>query len=264
MSPEERREREARLKEAAARAAAQPNDVEALVWLGRRTAYLGRWSEAIEIYTRGLALHPDEPHLLRHRGHRFITVRDFAAAVADLSQAARVIKERPDEIEPDGLPNARNTPTGTLRFNVCYHLGLAHYLRGEFEAAAQAWTECLGASPNPDTLCATTYWLNLTLRRLGRAEEARRLLEPIHPSLDLIENQDYHRLLLLAKGAIEPAGVGSRPSPTLDYGLARWHIDNSRREEGMKLLEEIVRPGPGASFGAIAAEADLRRERAAP
>ena len=107
-----------------------------------------------------------------------------------------------------------------------------------------------------------SYWICAARILRDFVAQARRSLEPIHEGLDLIENQDYHRLLLLAKGAIGPDAIGTRPSPTLDYGLARWHIDGGRRAEGMDLLREIVRPGPGAAFGAIAAEADLGRPEA--
>ena len=50
MSPEARREAEAKL--AAARAAYEKNrdDADALIWLGRRTAYLGRFDEALKLF----------------------------------------------------------------------------------------------------------------------------------------------------------------------------------------------------------------------
>ena len=96
-----------------------------MIWLGRRTAYLWRYEEAIEIYTRGLTAHPDDPRLWRHRGHRYISTRRFDLAVRDLEQAARLAAANPDRIEPDGLPNSYGIPTGTMRFNIYYHLGLA-------------------------------------------------------------------------------------------------------------------------------------------
>ena len=33
---------------------ANPDDVEALIWYGRRTAYLGQYVQAIEIYSKGI------------------------------------------------------------------------------------------------------------------------------------------------------------------------------------------------------------------
>lgn len=114
LPPDLRERYETRLAEARADAERRPDDVEAAIWLGRRTAYLGRYREAIDIFTRALERHPDDARLLRHRGHRWLTVSRLDLAVADLERASRLIAGRPDEIEADGLPNARNVPTSTL------------------------------------------------------------------------------------------------------------------------------------------------------
>ncbi|MBI4168902.1 MAG: GWxTD domain-containing protein, partial [Acidobacteria bacterium] len=83
--PEEvRREREERLASARAAFDRDPGDAEAIIWLGRRTAYLGRFREAVAIFSRGIQAHPDDPRLYRHRGHRYVTLRRFDLAIADL------------------------------------------------------------------------------------------------------------------------------------------------------------------------------------
>jgi cytochrome c-type biogenesis protein CcmH/NrfG len=58
MSPEARREAEAKLAEARAAYEKNRDDADALIWLGRRTAYLGRFDEAIKLYTEGVRKHP--------------------------------------------------------------------------------------------------------------------------------------------------------------------------------------------------------------
>src|SRR6185295_15946089 len=50
-----------------------PSSVDAAFWLGRRLAYLGRFRDAIDVYTRGVVRHPNDARLYRHRGHRYIT-----------------------------------------------------------------------------------------------------------------------------------------------------------------------------------------------
>ena len=132
-----------------------PEDVDAAIWLGRRTAYLSRFGEAIEIYTRAIEVHPDEPRLYRHRGHRYITIRKLDLAIKDLRKAADLVEGTPDQLEPDGQPNDRNVPTSTLQTNIYYHLGLAHYLKAEFPQARDAYRTCLGLSKNPDMQVAT-------------------------------------------------------------------------------------------------------------
>src|SRR3990170_2034988 len=45
-----------------------PDDADATIWLGRRTAYLARYRDAIEIFTNGIEKHPTDPRMYRHRG----------------------------------------------------------------------------------------------------------------------------------------------------------------------------------------------------
>ena len=248
-----------------------PDDVTNTIWLGRRTAYLGRFRDAIAIYSKAIHEHPDEPRLRRHRGHRYITLRMFELAVSDLEQAAALMAKRDDEIEPDGLPNARNIPTGTLKFNIWYHLGLAHYVQGDFEAARDAYRECMKVSTNADMKCATSHWLYMTLRRLGRAREARSLLEPIRRDLDMIENRSYHRLILMYKGdlpvdSLMAPGTGDQAAlddATVGFGVANWHLYNGRVAEAEALFRRVVAGPQWPAFGHIAAEAELKRMRGA-
>lgn len=243
---------------------ADPNDADAIIWLGRRTAYLGLYDEAIEIYSEGIEKHPDDARMYRHRGHRYISIRQFDRAIEDLSHAADLVRGTDDRVEPDGQPNARNIPTGTLQSNIFYHLGLAHYLKGDFEAALPVYRECMEVSRNPDMLVATSHWLYMTLRRLGRDDEAAEVLEPITADMDVIENRSYHQLLLMYKGEVAPEELWD---PTRDdpsgaaaaYGVANWYVYGGERERGIDAFRTIVQATQWAGFGYIAAEAELAR-----
>jgi hypothetical protein len=128
---------------------------------------------------------PDDARLYRHRGHRYITLRQFDAAIADLTKAASLIEGKPDEVEPDGQPNAANIPVSTLGFNIWYHLGLAHFVKGDWEAAAAAFTRCLDFSGNDDARVSTYDWLFMSLRRAGRDTEADQLLWKVRPTMTI-------------------------------------------------------------------------------
>ena len=269
LSAETRREFEAKLKEAQENFEKDPFPVDNMIWLGRRTAYLGRYKDSIKIYTDGLKWFPGDARLFRHRGHRLITLRCFDAAIIDFEDAARLVRGKPDEIEPDGLPNARNIPTSTLQSNIWYHLGLAHYLKGDFKRALRAYREAEKVSQNPDMLVATTHWLYMTLRRLGRKEEARRTLLKIKDDLELIENADYYKLLMVYKGKLDPAtvakelgqGSGGLSDATIGYGLGNWFLYNGRGAEAKKIFSQVTAGNQWASFGYIAAESELKRLR---
>ena len=266
IAAETRKTLEDNLKKAEIEHGKNPDDPDATIWLGRRLAYLGRYRDAIETYSEGIEKHPDDPRLYRHRGHRYITVRELPKAIADFTKAAQLVAGKPDQVEPDGQPNARNIPTSTLQSNVYYHLGLAHYLTGDFARAADAYAKCMAVSKNPDMLVATTYWSYLTLARQGRSAEAAALLAPISADMEIIENASYHRLLRVFKGELTaesllaPGGAGL-DSVTTRYGLAAWHLANGRKDDGAKLLREIVDgyPQQWPAFGYVAAEADLAR-----
>jgi tetratricopeptide (TPR) repeat protein len=240
-----------------------PEDVDNAIWLGRRTAYLSHFGEAIEIYTRAIETHPDEPRLYRHRGHRFITIRKFDLAIRDLRKAADLVEGTPDQVEPDGQPNERNVPTSTLQTNIYYHLGLAHYLKGEYPQARDAYRKCLELSKTPDMTVATTAWLYMTLQRMGRADEARQAVQSISSGMDVIENTAYLQLLLFYKGEVPESALTAKDTDSLTYayGLANrelWSGSHDKAKDGIKrIVEKRINDWP--QFAYIAAEADMAR-----
>ena len=269
LDPETRTQREEALMRAAAEYRQDHLDEENIIWFGRRLAYLGRYGEANAVYSDGLALHPTSHKLLRHRGHRYISIRQLDASIADLERATELIEGVPDEVEPDGLPNARNIPTSTSHTNIHYHLGLARYLEGDFDEALGAYRLCLRFSTNDDMRCATSYWLYLTLRRLGRDREAAAVLEPVTAEMDIIENFAYHKLLLLYKGELAPEAVLGTTSlegesiedATVGYGVGAWYLLNGEPDRAAEIFRRIVSGPAWPAFGHIAAEAELARRR---
>jgi len=261
------------LAAAEAEYAADPNSEDSVIWVGRRQAYLSRYREAIDTFSRGIEQFPESYRLLRHRGHRYISTRQFELAVADFNAAAALAADHEDQIEPDGAPNAMGIPLGTDKFNIWYHLGLAHYLLGDFEAALAAYEQCLEASVNPDLLVATTDWMVMTLRRLGRTDETGPLLEAITADMEIIENDAYHRRLLMYKGEVaadELLDLRSVADPdqalniaTQGYGVANWYLTEGDEAAAMEVYERILEGTSWAAFGYIAAEADVARIRSA-
>lgn len=261
LSPETRKAYDVKLAEAFDQFTKQGGNADSTIWLGRRTAYLGNYKDAIRIFSEGLSRYPTDARFFRHRGHRYITIRCFDEAIRDLDRAASLVKANPDQVEPDGLPNQRNVPTSTLQTNIYYHLGLAHYLKGEFDPAYAAFMQAFNIAKNADMQVAAANWVFMSAMRLGKSKEAAQFIGKIPDNLDLIENADYDKLIRLYQGKMKPEDLlkEAASNATIGYGVGNWYLYNGRREETMKIFRQIVAGDQWASFGYIAAEAELKR-----
>lgn len=245
--------------------AANPRDAEAIIWVGRRLGYLWRYNEAIAMFTKGIELHPSNAKFYRHRGHRYITIRQFAKAQADFEKAAQLIKGQPDETEPDGAPNPAGKPRSTLQFNIWYHLGLSYYLQGNYAKAYDAYVECMKVSNNDDSVTATSDWMWMTLMRMNRKADAARVLERITPKMDILENASYHRRLLMYKGLDKPealldtAKADDTTIATQGYGVGNYYFVTGNMAKAREVFQKVTSGGGWNAFGYIAAEADLYR-----
>lgn len=236
------------------------------IWLGRRYAYLMDYRKAIDIYTKGLEKYPDSYKLYRHRGHRYISVREFDKAVADYQKAHEMMPKGQMDTEPDGAPNSMNIPLGNTQFNILYHYGLAHYLKGEFDKAEPIYRECMEYSNNNDLIVATSDWLYMTLSRLGKADEAVQVLEAIDSDMEIIENDSYFKRLKMYKGEMAPEDVliasgddVALSLATQGYGVANWYLYNGNEEKAKEILNQVMGGTSWSAFGYIASESDLSR-----
>ncbi|MBN8653021.1 MAG: tetratricopeptide repeat protein [Cytophagales bacterium] len=240
------------------------------IWLGRRLAYKVKYNQAIDVFTEGIEQYPNSYKLYRHRGHRYISQRKLDAAIADFTKAAELMPATPLEIEPDGIPNKINKPLSTTQFNVWYHLGLAHYLKGEFDKAEQAYLKCMEVSDNDDLITATVDWLYMTYRSQGKTDEAKLLLEKITPNMTIVENDSYFKRLNLYKGSLPVDSVLNVSSTSTDadlaiatqgYGVGNWHLYHGDTVQAIAVFERVIGGKHFSAFGFIAAEADLARIR---
>ena len=172
------------------------NNAEALIWYGRRTAYMGYYKEAIKLFTLGIKTHPNDARFYRHRGHRYISTRQYDNAISDFEKAVQLIDQKTDQIEPDGLPNAKNIPLSTLHGNIWYHLGLAYYLKNDMNNALKAFNNRSVTHKYDDNIVSGGHWLYMINRRLNKIEESNTVINEVHQNMDIIENMSYHQSCL--------------------------------------------------------------------
>ncbi len=251
----------------------------AAIWVGRQLAYLGRYRDAIAFYTRSLSSSqfPSSYRLLRHRGHRYLTLRAFSLAEADLTTAWSLASSCADAIEADGLPTPGVPPRSTDHGNILYHLALAKYLGGDFSGAASTLSLALDCATNDDSRVSCAYWLYLSASRAGASASdsalATRALASVRTvaegGMDVRENATYWNLCLVFKGVLDPStltaadgslGIGVDKA-TLEYGLSMHDLLRGDTSAARARWKRVVTETDWPAFGHIAAEADLARAR---
>lgn len=246
-----------------------PATADALLWYGRRLGYLGRFREAIDTFAVGIKRFPNDARFYRHRGQRYLTIRRPALATSDFQKAALLERGKPDAIEPDGAPNARNIPLTTLHFNIWYHLGVALYVRGDYGNAQAAFDSCARVSSNADTRVATAYWRYLTLKREGKDADAKSALSIAPETLDVIETGAYLKLLQLYAGQTTPevllpsrgADLKTASDASTAYGVSMYYLFLGQKNIARDIWKRMMGTEVWPAFGVLAAEAELERLR---
>ncbi|MEQ8473959.1 MAG: tetratricopeptide repeat protein [Marinoscillum sp.] len=257
-------QREEQLKNAQNKYEKDPDSLENIIWYGRRLGYIGRYQDAIRIFSVGLDLYPNSYKLLRHRGHRYITTRQFDKAIEDLQRAAFYARPVVNAMEPDGLPNRLNKPISNNKFNIWYHLGIAYYLKGNYDKALSSFKQCQDYADNDDLKVAVADWSYMTYRKLGNQIGAKEAIAPIGRRMDIIENYSYHQRILMYKGQYEAESLlqnaeGSNNSihPTLGYGIACYYLNEGQVDKAREIYQLILKNDQWDAFGYIASEADV-------
>ena len=231
------------------------NNPELLIWYGRRTAYLGYYQEAINLFSKGIGKHPNDPRFYRHRGHRYISTRQYEKAIQDFQKAIELIDGKVDQVEPDGLPNNKNIPLTTLHGNIWYHLGLVYYLKNDMKNALKAYSNRSVSHKYDDNIVSSTHWLYMINKRLGNIKIADSLINNINNEMNIIENMSYYQSCLFYKGEIE------EPDIIIDdvalYSLANWYMyEKNDTSNAKKYYKKLIEKGNPYSFAYVAAESD--------
>ena len=214
--------------------------------LGRHYISGNRFQDAIALYTRGLEAHPDSFKLRRHRGHRYINVRELDKAIVDLNEAVELMGDTSaDVMEYDGS----GKPYGTYEHWVWYHVGLYHYLNEDFDEAARAYEKCAATAMDNKGLIGASDWLYNAYQKGGNPAEAARVIDAIPADIDADRNHPYFHRVMVYKGITSPADLLDVNKPandwggrdiTLGYGIANWYKFNGDADTADKIYKAIL------------------------
>lgn len=224
--------------------AMDPRNVERIIALGVAQSGARQFREAIRTFARGIAIDPNNAMLYRWRGHRYLSLREFDKARADLTRGFQL---------------------DSTNYGVLYHLGIVRYATGDFSGAADAFARAQRLAPEAGELAGSTDWLWMSLSRAGRAAEARAMLDRRPDSLTTANA--YARRLRLYRGELPPdsviasADTADVQASTLNYGLGNWYLLRGDTAQARSYFERSIKAGGWPAFGFIISEVELRRLR---
>ena len=144
--------------QAVTQAKALPDSIEKFLALGKAFSRQLRYREAIDAYTEGLKLEPENLPLLRLRAGRYLTTLQSNPAIADFEKSMSL---------------------GAERLDCLYRIGLAQYYAGRYEQAMGTFEDCMPLCDDEMGI-AVLYWHTLSA---ARTEKAPTLLKYYHPDM---------------------------------------------------------------------------------
>lgn len=252
----------------------------------RLKGYLNKHAESVALLTEALEQEPGDVRLLRFRGHRRISVRDYRGAIEDLTQAAAkldtvedeyemyqpevekdvvsLILGKPEDVRPQHLRDADaetlkryNT---TLHTSVWYHLGVARYLDGDFEGCLDSFRNAEKSSKHQEGTVASQDWQYMALRRLGRDAEAGQVLDRFR-QIALVDEPHlvgYEGRMRLYTGEITPDELWAMcdgndlKTVTQGYGLGNWHYHNGDTAKAREVFDGVLKTNVTHAFAYLA------------
>ena len=212
--------------QAVTQAKALPDSIEKFLALGKAFSRQLRYREAIDAYTEGLKLEPENLPLLRLRAGRYLTILQSNPAIADFEKCLSLGAEKLDSL---------------------YRIGLAQYYAGRYEQAMGTFEDCMPLCDDEMGI-AVLYWHTLSA---ARTEKAPTLLKYYRPDMAVGHHTAYEKAMQVWSGTTPLAAA-------LEYGITLYglllHPDCAEKARLSKVL--LRRDGFWPSFAYLAAWKD--------
>lgn len=225
--------------QAVTQAQALPDSIEKFLALGKAFSRQLRYREAIDVYTEGLKLEPENLPLLRLRAGRYLTTLQSNPAIADFEKSMSL---------------------GAERLDCLYRIGLAHYYAGRYAQALETFEKCMPLC-DEEMGIAVLYWHTLSA---VHAEKASTLLKYYRPDMAVGHHTAYEKAMRVWSGTTPLAAaleMLEREEDDLEYGITLygllWHPDCAEKARLSKVL--LRRDGFWPSFAYLAAWNDRSR-----
>ena len=160
--------------EAVTQAKALPDSIEKFLALGKAFSRQLRYREAIDAYTEGLKLEPENLPLLRLRAGRYLTTLQSNPAIADFEKSMSL---------------------GAERLDCLYRIGLAQYYAGRYEMgiAVLYWHTLSAARTEKAPTLLKYYHPDMAVGHHTAYEKAIQVwsgITPLAAALEMLESEE--------------------------------------------------------------------------
>jgi tetratricopeptide (TPR) repeat protein len=221
---------------------ADPRNITKIIALGVAQSGVRQFREAIETFTGGLSIAPNNALLLRWRGHRYLSTRQFDLAMADLTRGSQL---------------------DSTIYGIWYHLGIVKFARNDFAGAADAFRHAMPKAPDAGELAGSVDWLWMSLARAGKRAEADAMLarkpDSLPTTVAYAQRLKLYRGILKPEAVVTPADTADVQVATLSFGLGNWYLVNGDTARARTAFARSVASGGWPGFGFILSEIELRR-----
>ena len=222
---------------------ADPKNVDKLFTLGMAQTSIRQMREAITTFGAAIAIDPNQGRFYRQRGHRHISIGEFGKAMADLTKGRKL---------------------DSMDYGIWYHLGVANFEAGRFDAAAKAFARGRTMPPSANEYTGSTDWLWMSLARAGRTKEADQMVRTLPDTFKIPEHYAYGRRLMLYRGELGPDAVvaGGDTSDvqqaTLNFGVGTWYLAKHDTVHARTHFERAVATKGWPAFAYLLSERTLK------
>lgn len=172
--------------------------------------------------------------------------RDEANVCWTPREGRRGMGDNPAEVFQTG---ADGEPNGTYEHWVWYHIGIYHYLNGDYRDAAAAYEKCVATATKNDHLIGSTDWLYNSRVKNGEPDKAAAAIAAIAPDIEANTERSYYKRVMLYKGLLAPEDIIDISKPgsdwtgggiTTGYGVANWYKEQGESEIAQEIYDKIL------------------------
>lgn len=216
---------------------------EELLALGKALCFQLRYREAVEVYSRAIAIQPDDMRAIRQRAARYLTTLRPKEAIRDFLRCRALGGEEQD---------------------LSYRLGLCYYLAGDYRQAMNELERCYPLC-DAEMGIAVIFWHTLSA---WRSESEAKLLRFYRTGMAVGHHTAYDFCMSCTAGYTDEVSAANRLKDEksdleysiMAYGCSCLLASRSRFTEAAELREKLLqRDGFWISYAYLAAWNDSRR-----